>query len=133
MIDWPTLADDEMYPSDEPTPVLAHPAPFQRYLGRLTLRVQNVLMDHNPEPVDSDLIELLRNRNGIRTDVTLKDDQTLEVWNIAWGNDFYDPHAHVSTNISPRQEGWSFDFFFTHQVIRVTDPEPGKVIFEPTW
>jgi hypothetical protein len=90
-------------------------------------------MNQDPEPVDGDLIELFRSRDGIRTDVTLKDGRTCEVWDIAWGYDLYDPHAHISTNVSPGQEGRAFEFFFTHEVVRMTNPESGKVIFEPTW
>jgi hypothetical protein len=52
------------------------------------------------------------------------------VYNIAWGYDFGDPYAHLSTDVSPGQEGRSFDFFSTHKITRVTDPLSGQVLLE---
>jgi hypothetical protein len=63
------------------------------------------------EPVDGDLIELFRSRDGTRKDVTLKDGRIFAVFNIAWGYDFDDPYAHISTNVSPYVEGQSFLLF----------------------
>lgn len=82
------------------------------------------------EPVDDELIELFRSHYGIQTDVTLKDGRTCAVYNIAWGYDFGDPYAHLSTDVSPGQEGRSFDFFSTHEITRVTDPLSGQVLLE---
>jgi len=85
------------------------------------------------EPVDSDLIQLLRDRDGIRTDVTLKDGRILAVFNVAWGYDMDDPFAHLSANVSPTVEGHALDFFFTHDVAAIADPETGSVLYDPPW
>jgi hypothetical protein len=85
------------------------------------------------EPVDDDLIQLFRSRDGTRTDVTLKDGRIFAVFDIAWGYDFDDPYAHISTNVSPDVEGQSFDFFFTREIAVVTDPEDEGVLYEPSW
>jgi hypothetical protein len=65
--------------------------------------------------VDKDLIDLLVKREGTRTAVVLRDTTRLSVLNIAWGYDDGDPHAHVTTNISPSVPEASVDFFSTQR------------------
>lgn len=79
---------------------------------------------------DKKLIELLRSRDALRTRLELRDGTALDVWNIAWGYDHGDDFAHITSNISPEQDGSSIDFFFTHQVKKVIDPESGAEIIE---
>jgi hypothetical protein len=83
----------------------------------------------NPEPLDQDLIDLLRARDATLTIVRLASGESLSVWNIAWGYDFYDAHAHVTTNISPSIDGEAFDFFFTHEVLEVVDPLSDQLLW----
>lgn len=78
-----------------------------------------------PEPTDSELIELLVRRDGQPTTVELQDGRRLLVRNIAWGYDAGDAHAHVTTNISPSVDGQSTDFFLTSEVVGVLD-ESGR-------
>ena len=52
---------------------------------------------------DDELIGLLTAREGRLTKIVLHDGQSLDVWNIAWGYDESDDHAHVTSNISPRK------------------------------
>src|SRR5262245_18554217 len=49
------------------------------------------------EHADSELIALLRGRDGPPTDVPLRDGRRLRVFNIAWGYDDGDLWAHVTT------------------------------------
>lgn len=86
-----------------------------------------------PPPVDDDLINFLAQRDGVTTEVVLRDDRRLSVVNIAWGYDEGDAHAHVTTNVSPSVPDASVDFFFTNEVVTVVDPLTGDVLLEPAW
>jgi len=82
-----------------------------------------------PRPVDEQLIDLLRKRDGRLTTVVLNDGRQLQVLDIAWGYDWQDTHAHVTTNCSPGAPGMSLDFFFTHEVASVVDDQ-GSVLYQ---
>jgi hypothetical protein len=79
-----------------------------------------------PAPLDNDLIELLVQRDGLTTEVVLRDSRTLSVRNIAWGYDEGDAYAHVTTNISPSAPVAIIDLFFTNEVATVVDPLTGS-------
>lgn len=72
-----------------------------------------------PDPVDADLIDLLNGRDGKASVIVLTDGNKRTVYNIAWGYDMGDAHAHVTTNCSPFIEGQSIDFFYTNDVTAV--------------
>ena len=78
-----------------------------------------------PPPADQDLIHLLISRDGTATTIALRTGVTLNVFNIAWGYDLGDSHAHVTTNCSPNLEGQPLDFFLTSDIEIVTDPVSG--------
>lgn len=59
------------------------------------------------------------------TAVSISDGRVFTVFNITWGYDEGDTHAHVTTNISPDVPEASIDFFITDDVIRVWDPDSG--------
>ncbi len=82
------------------------------------------------ERKDEAIIELLRARDGVATDVRLRDGRVCIAFNIAWGYDIGDDFAHVSTNVSPRAEGRDFDFFFTSEIDAITDPANGEVLYK---
>jgi hypothetical protein len=84
-------------------------------------------------PVDQELIDLLVGRDGITTEVVLRDAKRLRVVNIAWGYDDGDAHAHITTNISPFVAEAAADFFFTSKVVTVVDPLTGDHLLEPSW
>lgn len=86
-------------------------------------------MPPQPDPVDGDLIDALNDRDGTRSTVVLADGRTLTVFNIAWGYDMGEDHAHVTTNVSPDVPGQSVDFFRTENVVRVLG-EDGGVLYE---
>lgn len=77
------------------------------------------------QPADIEIINLLVDRDGIPTLVTLKGGRGLTVHNIAWGYDDGDEYAHVTTNISPSLDGASIDYFLTNDIEAVTDPKSG--------
>lgn len=83
-------------------------------------------------PVDEELIDLLVRRDGMTTEVVLRDGRRLRVVNIAWGYDDGDAHAHVTTNVSPFVALAPADFFFTGEVATVIDPLTDVVLFEPS-
>ncbi len=82
-----------------------------------------------PPAADTQLIELLRERDGRSTVVELHDGRGLTVINIAWGYDMGDTRAHVTTNCSPFVAGEPSDMFGTDEVQRVIDPDRE----EPIW
>jgi len=64
------------------------------------------------------------------TRLELSGERSLDVFNIAWGEDIGDDYEHVTTNISPDLNGGIIDLFFTDEVARVFDPESGAVLWE---
>ncbi len=90
---------------------------------------QDGAVTSQPEPRDTQLIDLLRERDGRPTRVILRDGQLLTVLNIAWGYDMHDEFAHVTTNVSPFVEGSNIDFFYTSDVLAVSDPDSGDELF----
>ena len=82
-----------------------------------------------PEVRDGDLVQLLQERDGVKTVVMLRDGRRLIVYDIAWGYDIGDQWAHVTTNISPRVEGASVDVFYTSDVASVIDPRTNEMIY----
>lgn len=74
-----------------------------------------------PQPVDTALLDLLQSRDGLLTRVLLADGRRLSVYDIAWGYDIGDEHAHVTTNVSPGCEGRPIDFFFRSEVTGLLD------------
>jgi hypothetical protein len=80
-------------------------------------------------PVDDDLIELFRERDGIPTRVDLEDGRRIRVTNIAWGYDDGDEWAHVTTNVSPLSLTEQIDVLSTNEVVTVTDPDSNAVLY----
>ena len=81
------------------------------------------------EPLDTSLISILRARDGVATEVQLRNGVSLRVWNIAWAYDDGDQWAHVASNVSPRIEGEALDFFSTSDVALVLDQATGAVLY----
>ncbi len=71
---------------------------------------------NNTEHKDNAILEQLKRRDGIETEIILKDGTKLIVWNIAWGYDLGDEFAHITTNISPNIENAEIDFFYTNEI-----------------
>jgi len=76
------------------------------------------------------LIEILKTRDTLLTKLEMNDGKILDVWNIAWGYAIGDDFAHVTTNISPDQECYAIDSFYTNEVTKVVDAETGHVIVQ---
>jgi len=84
-----------------------------------------------PSVTAARIIEVLRERDGLRTHVTLTDGRELDVHNIAWGQDMADSEYHVTTNISPAPlVPHVIDIFSTGEVASIADPQSGRVHFE---
>jgi hypothetical protein len=69
-----------------------------------------------PEPPDTELINLLVARDGTPTLVCFLEGDNLTVHNIAWGYDLGDEYAHVTTNVSPSLPSAPINFFVTDGV-----------------
>jgi hypothetical protein len=81
------------------------------------------------EVKDQMIIDILRNRDGQKTIVRLDNGVEHTVWNIAWGYDFEEGFAHITTNISPNIEGVSIDFFYTSDVLSIIDSSSENALF----
>lgn len=84
-----------------------------------------------PDPRDLEILAVLQERDGRLTEVDLKDGRTCKVWNIAWGYDAGDSWSHITTNCSPYVTGQDLDFFFTHEVSTIREPESAVVLIPP--
>ncbi|ATL66917.1 hypothetical protein IU500_22790 [Nocardia terpenica] len=80
------------------------------------------------EPADRTILRLLRDRDrdGVPSEVVLRDGSRLLIFNISWGYDPAAVSAQVTTNISPAIGGVSVDVFSTAAVVAVNDPETGS-------
>jgi hypothetical protein len=79
------------------------------------------------DPADRTILRLLldRDRDGIPSEVVLRDGSRLLIFNIAWGYDPAAPEAQITTNISPSIGGMPVDVFTTSAVVAINDPETG--------
>lgn len=84
------------------------------------------------KPKHDRVLDLLKSRDGLPTDVTLADGRTIRSYNVAWGYDLGDLVAHITTNISPPDPDNELpvDFFFANEVVRIVDPENEAIWFE---
>jgi hypothetical protein len=78
---------------------------------------------------DSEIIALFTSRDGIETVVKTNSGAVYSVYNIAWGYDLGDDHAHVTTNVSPDVDGASFDVFSTADLIEILDGPSGSILY----
>ncbi|MCM6773359.1 hypothetical protein NDR87_07735 [Nocardia sp. CDC159] len=78
-------------------------------------------------PADRTILRLLRDRDrdGIPSEVVLRDGSRLLIFNISWGYDPAAVSAQVTTNISPAVGGAPVDVFSTSAVVAINDPETG--------
>lgn len=79
-------------------------------------------------PADTELIELLQQRDGLLTTVRLKDGSTHVVRDIAWGYDLGDEYAHITTNVRPGGEALPIDFFHSDAIVSLVDTGSGKTL-----
>ncbi|WP_019928305.1 hypothetical protein [Nocardia sp. BMG111209] len=79
------------------------------------------------EEADRTILRLLRDRDrdGVPSEVVLRDGSRLLTFNISWGYDPKGATAQVATNISPSIEGVAVEFFTTNAVVAINDPETG--------
>ena len=93
-------------------------------------------MAETPQPSSraAEIVRILRERDGVATEVRTRSGKMFIVFNIAWGQDFGDPEYHITSNISPPASSVELpvDFFFTHEVAELRAPEIGATLFEPT-
>jgi hypothetical protein len=78
---------------------------------------------------DDAVIAILRHRDGQETTVVLNDGRELSLLNIAWGYDDGVVSAHVTTNISPSEDGRAIDVFLTRDVLAILDTRTGQTLF----
>ncbi|WP_024803742.1 hypothetical protein [Nocardia sp. BMG51109] len=76
---------------------------------------------------DCTILRLLsdRDRDGVPSEVVLRDGSRLLIFNISWGYRQDAASAQVTTNISPNVGGMPVEVFSTSAVVAVNDPETG--------
>jgi hypothetical protein len=89
-----------------------------------------------PSPAAARILQILRDRNGVSTLVTLHDGREFCVYDIVWGQDMGVPEYHITTNISPGpgpgpgpKAPHVIDFFSTGDVANIVDPVTRHVYF----
>lgn len=78
---------------------------------------------------DQHIIDLFKENDGARLDVSLTDSRTSKVWNISWGYDIGDEYAHITTNISPDVQNASIYFFYTNEILRIRKFDGGQILY----
>jgi hypothetical protein len=68
---------------------------------------------------DKSIIDTFKSRDGFETKVELQNGKIITVWNIAWGYDFGDEYAHITTNISPNIPNATIDLFYTNEIVKI--------------
>ncbi|MGI2878241.1 hypothetical protein ACRTEE_18435 [Vibrio alginolyticus] len=79
---------------------------------------------------DTEIIKIFKEQDGMWTLVELENEQCYRVLNIAWGYDMGDKWAHITTNISPGEDGVDVDFFYTFEIKLLRDEKTNKVLFK---
>ncbi len=74
------------------------------------------------------VVKLLVSRNGSKSLVTLTNGTTHRVLNIVYGRDLGEQSDHISTNVTPPQDGLESDFFYASEVQEIA-AEDGAVLF----
>lgn len=74
-------------------------------------------------------LHILRSRGGELSTVTLLGGREVAVRDVAWGRDPGADFDHVSANVSPPSD-LDFHFFETSEIVRIHDPQSGRVLFE---
>lgn len=83
------------------------------------------------KPAYDVVLDLLKRRDDMATDITLDDGRTLRSQNIAWSFDLGNPVAHITINVSPPnpESNLPVDSFFADEVVRIVDPENDADLF----
>ena len=89
-------------------------------------------MNRMTKPAYDVVLDLLKRREGVATDIMLDDGRTVRSQNIAWSFDLGNPVAHLTINVSPLnpESNLPIDSFFADEVVRIVDPENGAELFE---
>lgn len=74
----------------------------------------------NPQKGE-EALNILKNRQGKLSLVTLANNKIARVMNIAWGKDMGAEYSHVTTNISPSIDEMVSDFFLISDVKNIQD------------
>ncbi len=72
---------------------------------------------------------LLADRQGIPTDVRLRDGTLHRVINSSIGRDIGEDWEHVLTNVTPVVEMAPKAWFLTSEVVTVSDPDTSQVLW----
>ena len=79
---------------------------------------------------DDHIIDIFKKRDGQPTIVKLNNGKQYTVWDIAWGYDMGDEFAHITTNVSPGVEGASVDFFYTSEIIEISESKLAEALYK---
>jgi len=81
------------------------------------------------EYLDINIIDLFKQNDGKLLLITLENNDLIRIWNIAWSYDIGDEYVHVTTNISPEKENESVEYFFTNEIMKISDSD-GKILYQ---
>jgi hypothetical protein len=81
--------------------------------------------------IDQSIIDVLVELDGTVVKAILLDESVHLVLEIAWGYDWGDDFAHITTNCSPGREDLPLDLFFTKEIAVILDLEEQVTLWAP--
>ena len=98
---------------------------------RHSLVLHNAILTYQQPRRDKEIIQLLRARHGIETELILRNGEKKKTWNIAEGYDLGEAYANLTTNISPSIDGATIDLIKTSDIIEIIDPLTKEILLTP--
>ena len=95
-----------------------------------SLILNDSILTHQQKREDKELIQLLHTRDGIATEILLKNGEKKKVWNIAEGYDLGEAYANLTTNCSPSIEGTPIEIINTSEISQIIDPSTKEVLLD---
>jgi len=93
--------------------------------------VYSMTSPKEPARIDQSIIDVLVEHDGTVVKVILLDESVHLVLDIAWGYDWGDDFAHITTNCSPGREDLPLDLFFTNEIAVILDFEEQVSLWAP--
>jgi len=78
---------------------------------------------------DSALIKMFEERHGLATIAVFEDGREIVLYEMVWGRDFGDTHAHITANWDSDSGEAPFEFFYTTELIGLLDAETRAPLF----
>lgn len=98
---------------------------------RHSLILNNATLLYQQPRRDKEIIQLLRTRHGIETEIILRNGEKKKTWNITEGYDMGEAYANMTTNISPSIDGATIDLINISDIVEIVDPLTKEILLTP--